>query len=155
MQAEHGDMTRVDGFVLNYRYQLWGGEADQKLAIAPRVSVMRIGSANGIQVNIPISVTLGERLASHSNIGATRYRNGAHDLDLAQSFIYALSARVHPMFETSWVRSAAHNALVISPGVRWAYNRPNRLQIVPGLAVPIERGRKSILCYVSFEHPIR
>jgi hypothetical protein len=45
----------------------------------------------------------------------------------------------------------------ISPGIRWAYNFPSGLQIVPGIAVPLgvgsSKGEKAIFLYLSFEHP--
>ena len=50
--------------------------------------------------------------------------------------------------------------MYISPGIRWAYNFKNGLQIVPGIGVPLgvgpsagETGRA--LFYLSFEHPFR
>jgi hypothetical protein len=51
------------------------------------------------------------------------------------------------------------NALYLNPGIRWAYNFKNGLQIVPGIAVPLgigpSAGEKGILLYLSFEHPFR
>jgi hypothetical protein len=46
----------------------------------------------------------------------------------------------------------------ISPGVRWAYDFHNGLQIVPGVGLPIDvaRGRDAhwgVIGYLSFEHP--
>jgi hypothetical protein len=49
--------------------------------------------------------------------------------------------------------------LLLSPGIRWAYNFKNGLQIVPGIAVPFglgpSNGEKGIFLYLSFEHPYR
>jgi hypothetical protein len=51
------------------------------------------------------------------------------------------------------------NSSYISPGVRWAYNFKNGLQIVPGVAMPIgvgaSSGQKGVFIYLSFEHPFR
>lgn len=48
-----------------------------------------------------------------------------------------------------------HN-LYISPGVRWAYNFRNGLQIVPGGGVPLgvgpTSGQMGVIVYLSFEH---
>ena len=53
---------------------------------------------------------------------------------------------------TEWSR-----LLYVSPGVRWAYNLKNGLQIVPGLAMPVgvgpSAGEKGVFVYLSFEHP--
>jgi len=50
-------------------------------------------------------------------------------------------------------------SLLISPGVRWAYNFKSGLQIVPGVAVPLgvgpSSGERGLILYLSFEHPIR
>jgi hypothetical protein len=51
------------------------------------------------------------------------------------------------------------NTLFLNPGIRWAYNFKNGLQIVPGIAVPIgigpSAGEKGVFLYLSFEHPFR
>jgi hypothetical protein len=45
----------------------------------------------------------------------------------------------------------------VSPGVRWAHNFKNGLQIVPGVAVPVgvgsSQGEVGVIFYLSFEHP--
>jgi len=55
--------------------------------------------------------------------------------------------------KTEWSRS-----LFLSPGIRWAYNFKNGLQIVPGIGVPIgvgpSSGEKGVFLYLSFEHPM-
>ena len=54
-------------------------------------------------------------------------------------------------------RARAEESLLLSPGVRFAQNRPSGLQIVYGLALPLEvgpgDGERSLLLYLSFEHP--
>jgi hypothetical protein len=79
---------------------------------------------------------------------------------------------IHPRFnallETTWAgaeqvtgrgQTQRVHDLLISPGVRWAYNFKNGLQIVPGVAVPLgvgpSSGEKGIFLYLSFEHPFR
>jgi hypothetical protein len=51
------------------------------------------------------------------------------------------------------------NTLFLSPGIRWAYNFKNGLQIVPGVAMPIgvgpSAGEQGVFLYLSFEHPFR
>ena len=51
------------------------------------------------------------------------------------------------------------HTVLMSPGVRWAYNFKNGTQIVPGIAVPVgigpSRGEVGVLFYFSVEHPYR
>lgn len=168
---------------LNYRYQLLG-DGDAKVAISPRLSVLlptgdeKTGygrGATGVQVMFPVSVVLNEALVAHSNVGATRTPNAKNplgdkattqDLALGQSFIWLVNSRFNVMLEYVHTRSQAvvgpdqtqvQTATYLSPGIRWAYNFPSGLQIVPGIAVPIgvgaSRGEKAIFLYLSFEHP--
>ena len=104
--------TQADGYsgaglgdtFINYRYQLMG-TGDTRLAIAPRVSLLlptgdaaqgRGMGGPGLQVNLPISIVLSQRLVSHSNIGATwvpraqdQFHQTANSLgaNLGQSFV--------------------------------------------------------------------
>ena len=168
---------------LNYRYQLLG-DGEAKVAIAPRLSVLlptgdaKQGyghGATGIQVMLPVSWVLGDALVAHTNLGATRTPHAKNavgeqatlqDLTLGQSFIWLAAPRFNVMLEYVHTRSQtvvgpgqtqAQTATYLSPGIRWAYNFPSGLQIVPGIAVPIgvgaSRGEKAIFVYLSFEHP--
>jgi hypothetical protein len=168
---------------LNYRYQLLG-DGDAKVAVTPRLSVMlptgdeKIGygrGATGVQVMLPVSWVLSESLVSHWNVGATRTPNAKNagglkattqDISFGQSFIWLAHPRFNVMLEYVHTRSQAvvgpdqtqlQTATYLSPGIRWAYNFPSGLQIVPGIAVPIgvgaSRGEKAIFLYLSFEHP--
>jgi hypothetical protein len=49
-------------------------------------------------------------------------------------------------------------SVTMNPGFRWAHNFESGLQIVPGIAFPVEvgnagRGNWGIFLYLSFEHP--
>ena len=168
---------------LNYRYQLLG-DGEAKVAISPRLSVLlptgdeKQGygrGATGIQVMLPVSWVLSDTLVAHTNLGATRTPNAKNtlgdkattqDVTLGQSFIWLANSRFNVMLEYVYTRSQAvtgpdqtqrQSATYLSPGIRWAYNFPSGLQIVPGIAVPIgvgaSRGEKAIFLYLSFEHP--
>lgn len=144
-------LTR-DGFgdvSVNYRYQLVG-DADADLAIAPRLSVIlptsQDGGDTGLSVGVPISRVLAPRLISHTNVDLTV--QGDTELSLGQSLVYALNGRVHLLAEATY----SDDELIVSPGVRWAYDRPSGLQIVPGVAV-LFGDERSLLVYLSFEHP--
>ncbi len=170
---------------LNYRYQLLG-DGDALVAISPRLSViLPTGDAKtgygrgalGLQVNFPVSWVLNDSFAAHTNIGATHTpraqnplgeRASTQDLMLGQSLIWLVNPRFNVMLE--YVHTGAQavagpgqterqTATYLSPGIRWAYNFPSGLQIVPGLAFPIgvgaSKGEKAVFLYLSFEHPFK
>jgi len=171
--------------LLNYRYQLVG-DGKARVAFAPRLSLMLpTGDSNqgrgsggfGLQTNLPLSVVLKPKLVTHWNAGATfvpHAQDAAGDraftsgYNLGQSFIWLAHPRFNVMLETVFYSSQSvvarnktewSNAMYLNPGIRWAYNFKNGLQIVPGIAVPLgvgpSAGEKGILLYLSFEHPFR
>lgn len=140
--------------LLNYRYQ-WIGNAESRLACSPRLSLLagsRDDPALGLQALVPVSIALGDRAATHWNAGLTRVR-GATTWNGGASVIWAAREKVHLMLESVW--DSDSRALTVSPGVRWAYDFKSGLQIVPGVAVPVDTRAKtaSVLLYLSFEHP--
>lgn len=140
---------------VNYRYQLIG-DADSDLAIAPRVSVILPtgdDSEAGLALGVPISRVLAPRLATHTNLNAA-WQDGM-EFSIGQSLVYAVSPRIQAMLEAAYTNPDEGDAdLVIAPGVRWAYDRPSGLQIVPGVAVVLG-DEDAVLLYLSFEHPFR
>lgn len=180
-----GSGSGIGDVLLNYRYQLVGS-GDALVAFAPRLSVIfptgdtslgRSAGGFGVQTSLPMSVVLTPKLVSHWNAGATFVPNaqdasGDHAFtagyNLAQSFIWLAKPRLNFMLETVFAntqsvaapdKTAWGRSLLVNPGIRWAYNFENGLQIVPGIAVPIgvgpSAGEKAILLYLSFEHPFR
>ena len=170
---------------LNYRYQLLG-DGDALVAISPRLSVLlptgdaKTGygrGALGLQVMFPVSWVLNDSFAAHTNIGATHTpraqnplgeRASTQDLMFGQSLIWLVNPRFNVMLE--YVHTGAQavagpnqtermTSTYLSPGIRWAYNFPSGLQIVPGLAFPIgvgaSKGEKAVFLYLSFEHPFK
>ena len=171
--------------LLNYRYQVVG-TAEQRFSFAPRVSLLvptgnsrfgRGAGGAGVQTNLPVSVYVNRHLITHWNAGATfipNAKNATGDrafsagYNLGQSFIWLANPRFNAMLETVWNDSGVvvandqtqrSKSLLISPGVRWAYNFKSGLQIVPGVAVPLgvgpSSGERGLILYLSFEHPIR
>jgi hypothetical protein len=171
--------------ILNYRYQLVG-DGEARVAFAPRLSVLlptgdyhlgRGAGGAGIQGSLPLSVVLTRKLVSHWNVGTTiipRARNGAGETattfgyNLGQSFVWLAHPRFNVLLETVFNRNQRVTApkttqwtsgLFLSPGIRWAYNFKNGLQIVPGIAAPFgvgpSSGERSVFLYLSFEHPYR
>lgn len=173
-----GDMA------LNYRYQVLG-DGDATVAFSPRLSLLfptgnhNQGRGNGhlgFQANLPLSVVMADRLVTHMNLGCT-YTPHAEDLlgnqadittwNIGQSFIWLARQDLNLMLEFAYtsgevvagpgLRQPTQSAFV-APGVRWAWNLPRGLQVVPGLAAMVgvgpSRGERGIFFYLSFEHPL-
>lgn len=168
--------------LLNYRYQVMSGE---RTAFAPRASLLvpsgssrhgRGAGGVGMEFNLPLSVQLARKLVTHWNAGTTIVPRAKNPLgETATTYGYFLGASVihqtHPRFnlmlETVFDSSqsvvaqdlaAFENSMIVSPGIRWAHNFESGLQIVPGIAFPVEvaragRGNWGIFLYLSFEHP--
>lgn len=169
--------------LLNYRYQLVGS-GDARIAVAPRLSLVlptgsyRLGrgaGAPGFEAALPASVLVAERFVAHGNVGVTltpRARNGlgeradTRDWFAAGSVVWLAKARFNLFLEYRYDNTAAVVAAgrterasqaTLSPAIRWAYNFPPGLQIVPGVAVPLSLANgsheRSVLIYLSFEGP--
>jgi hypothetical protein len=180
-----GSGPGIGDVLLNYRYQL-AGNGSARVAVAPRLSLLfptgdvtrgRGTGGFGVQTLIPMSLVIHPRLVSHWNAGATfvpHAQNSVHDragasgYNLGQSFIWLAHPRFNVLLETVFsasqdvvgpAKTVWDRSLLLNPGVRWAYNFKNGLQIVPGVAVPIgvgpSAGEKGIFLYLSFEHPFR
>ena len=163
--AGPGSSSGLGDVALNYRYQL---RADQTVALAPRVSVLfptgnetrGLGSGDlGVQVNVPLSVSLGSSLVSHWNAGATALpRTTAYNL--GASIIWLARPSFNVLVELAWTReNSGSEALILNPGIRWAHNFASGLQIVPGVAYPVgigvSHGERGAFFYLSFEHRFR
>ena len=189
MALHAGDQPASGGgfgdILLNYRYQVLGN-GESKVAFAPRLSALlptgdhRLGrgaGGAGVQGSLPLSVVISRKLVTHWNAGATiipNARNAAGDTaptygyNFGQSFVWLAHPRFNVLLETIFNRSQQVIApkttqwasdVLLSPGIRWAYNFKNGLQIVPGIGVPLgvgpSSGEKGIFLYLSFEHPYR
>lgn len=188
-----GGTRGIGDIALNYRY-MWLGAEGGRVAFAPRLSALLptgdfdrgLGAAAaGVQVNLPLSVTLGQRWVMHSNAGVTwigkenaeiPYTSpvpfqappppapATRGVHLGQSAIWLAHPRMNLMLELAWERTESdgvpgdadlEESLLLSPGLRWALDFANGLQIVPGVAVPIGLGPSSgdsVFLYLSFEH---
>ena len=172
--------SRVGDLFVNYRYQLAGPEG--AVAAAPRVSLLlptgraAEGSgadAWGVQVNLPVSVRLGDAAVTHWNAGATVLPRASNELgeratirayNLGASAIWLARSRFNVMLEASWTRaeevvgpSTVRGAelFLVMPGVRWAHDFRSGLQVVPGVGYAFDVGSSggdALVVYLSFEH---
>ncbi len=158
----------IGDVALNYRYQLLG-DADARVAVSPRFTVLLptgnerrgLGSGGaGVQVMLPASTVLTPSLVAHWNLSTTLTpKTHTHNLTAGNSFVWLANHRFNVLVETLWSRTSdrgGHDSqTTVSPGIRWSYDFPSKLQIVPGLAFPITNhgGGKSVFLYLSFEHP--
>jgi hypothetical protein len=173
------DDRRSDGagdVLLNYRYQLLE-ETDAAPAVAPRLSLILptgdfdrgLGNDSyGLQVNLPVSKIVADRLTLHGNAGATSYFDSKGrsptGFNLGTSAIFALAPQFNLMIEAlrEWGETADADGVIsreaattVSPGARYAFNLEVG-QLVLGAAAPIQlKGGDATfgaLVYLSFEH---
>ena len=175
----------IGDVAVNYRYQLVG-DGDAKLAISPRLTIAastgnekqgRGLGATSYQALIPVSLVLAPQLVAHSNAGYTwtpHAKNADGDRadlkgwNVGQSLVWLAAPRLNFLLEAVYSRgeevagaggTQAVKSAFVSPGVRWSYDFPSGLQIVPGIALPIgvgpSRHERSVFLYLSFEHPFK
>lgn len=173
----------VGDIALNYRYQ---AILKDRVAFSPRVSLVlptgdykkgRGAGARGLQVNLPLSLELSDRVVTHWNLGATytpnsRSINGTRantsGTNYGASVIYLASAGFNLMLEAAGTTAqtvqpdgtrSKTRSFFINPGVRFAYDFSSGLQVVSGLSVPIgvgtSSGQSGVFLYLSLEHPFR
>lgn len=182
---EGSSIVGVGDVLLNYRYQMFDG--DDWAAVSPRISlVIPAGNKHkglgagvfGVQANLPVSKRLSNSFVVHVNAGATILPNVATpsvsggetketltDYNLGGSIIALVTPKLNLVFEvsTTFFSDFDMNGSVVrdtktifSPGIRVAIDI-GELQIVPGLAVPVNFSNgettTGAFFYLSFEHP--
>ncbi|HET7229450.1 MAG TPA: transporter [Longimicrobium sp.] len=184
--AHGGGETGFGDVMVNYRYQ-WIGDADAQVAVSPRLSaILPTGSARkgfgaggfGVQGAIPLSVVVVPNvLVAHSNAGLTYVpraqdpagnRQPTTSVFLAQSAVWLVRPMFNLLVEGVWARdefvagptdTGSEERAVISPGVRFGWNLPGGVQVVPGVAVPFgvgpSAGERALFLYLSVEHPFK
>lgn len=145
--------AHVGDLALNYRYQLLGGSEGAQLSCSPRLSVLlnAAGGAPFAQVLVPFSLVLSPSWITHWNLGLS----SARAVTLGQSFIWSAAPFLELLLEgVASGSTQSIDAFTVSPGVRVALELPGALQLVPGVAVPVDsHGRVGALLYLSVEHP--
>ncbi len=183
-RPENGSAGPGD-FQFHYRRQF--GMNGRRWALAPSVSlILPTGSVDrgrgngsaGLELGIPLSVTLSRDVVTHWNAsvsvlpwartaGATDRKHRLSGFQLGGSVIAPLRSPVQLMLEslvtsedefTGPGRVASSTAWTVSPAVRVALNFGG-LQLVPGLAVPFTTSRgetvTDVILYLSAEHAFR
>ena len=162
---------------LNYRFQALT-ESAKTPAFAPRFTlILPTGDADddlgngrvGYQINLPVSKIVSDRWTIHGNAGVTLTPDVMdHDLssyNLGASVVYAVSSNFNLMLESfaEFEEEVEDNggttrpaSVVISPGLRYAFNFPDDAQLVVGIAAPIGVTSAApdfgVFLYASFEH---
>jgi hypothetical protein len=177
-----GHETGIGDIGINYRYQLLGS-GDTELAMSPRFSVSlptgdwkkgRGAGAVGVEAAVPLSYVISPLFTAHTNLeggftpsarNISGARAGAFGFTFGQSLIFTPNQRIQPLVEAIYSREQEvigedktewNDDLVVSPGIRAAFNFASGLQIVPGLAVPFgQHGERGVFFYLSFEHPFQ
>lgn len=152
--------------LLTYRYQALG-DGDAAVHVAPRLSLVlptgseekgRGGGSLGVEGSLPVSLVASNAFAFHSNTGfVLDGESGAVDARLGASGILRVRRWVNVLLETVW-SSEEEDVVFLNPGVRWAFDLDDGLQIVPGLAYTVavgDGGSDALFLYLSFEHPFR
>ena len=183
IQHVTGEGASLADVAVNYRLQLVGS-GDTRLAITPRLSVFiptasdRLGGGTfAWQAALASSYEASPRFVLHTNAGLTMTPNaetgsgatsGLVDLLAGQSVIWLAHPRFNVLVEgvlTNIQRFTGVGTerqrltgITISPGVRWSYDFPSGLQIVPGVAFPLgfraNDGQRGLFLYLSFEHEL-
>ena len=184
IETAAGSQSGVGDIALNYRYQLAGSGDTRfactprvSLLLPSGDEREGIGSGGpGVQVNVAASSVLSEHFVSHTNLGGT-YTHSAKSVrgeeaatlsvNAGQSFIWTATRTFNVLVEGVWTRLESvvgpgrtdrEDVFIVSPGIRWAHNFASGLQIVPGIAFALgvgsNRQERSILLYLSFEHPL-
>ena len=155
-------------------------ESTTRPAIAPRVSLiiplgnddkgLGVGSY-GIQLNLPVSKIITDRVSVHGNAGFTHYFDVQGERPtsylLGGSAIYAIDRTFHLMLEgvREWTETIhgfdlieRERSFTLSPGMRYALNFDGGTQVVLGIAAPIhfvqDKRDYGVFLYLSIEHSI-
>jgi len=175
----------IGDILLNYRYQLF--YENDWACVSPRFSlILPTGDAQkgfgngevGFQLSIPASKRISDYWVIHLNAGSTilpcvsksdtmniKHRKTLASFNLGASTVWLLAKNFNLFLEVlenfnnefnESGNTVYNNQTILNPGFRFAINL-NKLQIVPGLSVPITiSGNKpvySAFLYLSFEHP--
>lgn len=177
-----GNVTGLGDILINYRYQL--SYKENFIACSPRLSIIipsgnknkGLGSGSwGLQANLPLSKRWTNHFINHFNIGATYlFRVKDDNINFNKSLmsyfagissIWLVTEKFNLMLEclTNFNANPDLNnkvtyttQTILAPAIRYAIDI-NKLQIVPGISVPLTFAENSKIevggfFYLSFEH---
>lgn len=172
---ETGGQSRegIGDVLINYRFQAFT-ETSTRPAFAPRFSlILPTGDeerdlGNGVfgyQFNLPVSKIVSDRWTLHANAGLTFLPgvqgNDLINYNLGGSAIVAVYRDLNLMLECvanldEEPGGDRASSVILSPGLRYAFNFKNDAQLVVGLAAPIGLSSAApdygVMLYFSFEH---
>ncbi len=172
---ESGGQSRegIGDVLINYRFQAFT-ETSTRPAFAPRFSlILPTGDeegdlGNGVfgyQLNLPVSKIVSDRWTLHANAGLTFLPgvqgNDLINYNLGGSAIVAVHRDLNLMLECvanldEEAGGGRSSSVILSPGLRYAFNFKNDAQLVVGLAAPIGLSSAApdygVMLYFSFEH---
>jgi hypothetical protein len=177
--------TGLGDVLLNYRVQLVGHRG-ARTWVAPRLSAVlptgswRRGRGNGVaglELRLPGSFELAPWTTLHLNVGLALFPSARAEPDLRADLVDILGGAslvlmpvpdVNFLLESVFQNDAQtiapggterNTSVLLNPGVRWAHNLRNGLQIVPGVAYTIGLTRaappNTLVLYLSFEHSFK
>lgn len=138
---------------IDYRFRALQRES---IAIAPRVSLvlptrsLRFGArSTGVQTVVPLSLKLGSRLTSHTNLGATWFHTrGQAEFTAAQAFAFSATDGLSFTLETNYTRCPDGHLLVTRPGVSYAFDVAG-VTVSPGVAFPMTAEETRVMVTVG------
>ncbi len=182
-----GTTTGLGDILINYRYQV--SYKEDWVCFSPRLSViLPTGNAKkglglnalGIQLNLPFSKRFSDQWVGHLNLGTTYYSN-VKGIDSLGSTIKKNLSFANFGGSIIWLAKPGFNIMleglqninseiglsgkaeystttILNPGIRMAFDI-GKLQIVPGLSIPISfsdsKTTTGLFFYLSFEHPFK
>lgn len=167
-----GGASGIGDAMINFRYQ---AISNDKLACSPRLSFIAksgdeakgLGNgSNGVEVCLPVSLTISDKFVMHFNLGATNLfktpakNESALNIFAGVSGVYHIAETCDFLLESigyfTDVSNTSAKTYIIAPLIRYAINL-DKLQIVPMIGAPIKLSSDKpdfgAALYVSFEHP--
>jgi hypothetical protein len=172
--------TGLGDVAFNYRNEVFRSPDSHVVACVRLSALFPTGDATrglgaggmGAQLNVPVSVVLGDRFVTHVNWGGTFVPSGGPSgargetvqFNMGQSLVWLpfheLNLLVEAVGSVTQTTTAAGTtqatSVLLSPGFRHEVELAREWEIVWGAALPIglgpSAGERAALLYLSFEH---
>ena len=160
------DDVRLQSFGLGYRFMLLGGE-DEPLTITPGVEATLSRDAKPeYEAALPVSFAFAEGWTSNSSVGVSftpgedevGFTAGEGVMRRVGSSLNLLVEALYSTDESPIPGDETEGSVFVIPGFQYAFDLSPRVQLVPGVAMPIgvgkANGERGVLLYLSIEHPL-